>query len=301
MAVLSVLLEGRWSAPAKGVLRTITMTLPYLAVLFIPVALGVSHIYPWASEGASSYPTGYVNDPVVMHKRPYLNVPFFIIRAALYFTFWCAITFGFRTLTVRHKLSGVTMVLLFVTATFAAIDWVQSLDPYFHSTIFGLIFFTASIVLGISFTIVASAARARAPDKAFLDMGNLFLAAFMLFGYVSVSQLIIIWSGNLPEENRWYLARSRDGLGTFAGLIAIFYLGLPFFLLTIRALKRNPKWLGALGLFSLAAGAAHMLWLVAPSFTRAGILNWRDAVAFCAVGIVWLAAFSFHAPRAEVQ
>jgi len=199
-------------------------------------------------------------------------------------------------------LSGPGLVLFVVTTTFASIDWVMSLDPAWSSTIFGLIFVAAWTLSALAFTILAmSWLSQREPMNAvvrpphFHDLGNLTLTLVMLWTYFAFSQYLIIWSGNLPEETVWYVARKHGGWGVIALSIAILQFAFPFLLLLSRATKKSPRKLAMLAVLILIMRVIDVIWLIEPTYNRAGLhLSWMDMVAPIAMGGLWLATFAWQ-------
>jgi hypothetical protein len=126
----------------------------------------------------------------------------------------------------------------------------------------------------------------------FHDLGNFLFAFMLLWTYVSLSQFIIIWSANLPEETPWYFRRVTGGWGVIPIILAIFHFLLPFFLLLMRKVKRTPKILARVALLIIAMRFVELFWLVAPSFHHEGFhIHWLDFVAPIGIGGIWLAFF----------
>ena len=205
--------RGAWGLMLRRVWEAAIKTLPIVALLFIPILLGREHIYSWMKPGA-------MDDPLLKVKEAYLNVPFFIARAAFYFAVWIGIGFGLINLSKKQDetadprlfrrmqmIAGPGIVLFCLTITFAAFDWVMGLDPKWFSSIFGLIMLVGQGLSALAFcTLVIVFLGNREPMSRYLkpsnlhDYGKLTLAFTMVWAYFSFSQLIIIWSGNLPLE-----------------------------------------------------------------------------------------------------
>jgi hypothetical protein len=176
----------------------------------------------------------------------------------------------------------------------------MTLDPHWFSTIWGLLF-TAG--WGLSFFCFAVAIWAVLSDKApmnrilgkrhFHDVGKLMLALVMVWAYFNFSQFLIIWSGNLPEETRWYLTRMEGAWGVIAIGLIVFHFAFPYLVLLNREVKRNSKWLAILAIFILVLRVVDMFYLIGPSPRVSGHsdgfhISWMDFVAPIAVGGVWL-------------
>ncbi|HEY3027088.1 MAG TPA: hypothetical protein VGJ55_13150 [Pyrinomonadaceae bacterium] len=310
LLMLQHLTGGAWGLVIRRVLEAATRTIPLLLVLFVPIALGLSRLYPWmhTQEMAKS--------PALMSKSEhYLNPTFFIERAVIYFAIWSLLAYllnrwsldqdrtAERRFTRRMKmLSGPGLGLFVLTTTFASIDWVMSLDPEWSSTMFGLLFVASWALSAMAFVIATmSLLSSRAPLAAivrashFHDLGKLLLALVMLWSYFAFSQFLIIWSGNLPEETTWYLRRLRGGWGWIAIAVIVLHFALPFLLLLSRDLKRNAHKLAMLAGFLLVMRLVDLFWMIEPEFNRAHFhLSWMDVVAPLGIGGIWLAMFSWQ-------
>jgi hypothetical protein len=306
LLMLQYLTGGAWGAVIRRPLESGTRTLPLMALLFVPVALGVGELYAWAQ------PEAVAHDPLLQHKRVYLNVPFFLARAVLYFGVWVAVSHALDrwsraqdetddpTPGVRLELlSRGGLLLLGLTMTFASIDWVMSLEAHWFSTIYGVIFMGGAVLSALTVAVALAALLARRPPLAGVitaahlhDLGKLLLAFVMLWAYFAFSQFLIIWSGNLPEETPWYLARLRGGWQWVALGLVVFHFVLPFLLLLSREVKRRAGTLLLVALGLLAMRFVDVFWLVAPAFRPAALgVHVLDVATAVAVGGVWLATF----------
>jgi hypothetical protein len=313
--MLQHLSGGGWGLVIRRVLESATRTLPLMALLFVPIIFGMGHLYEWTHLDQLRNAHGLEDEHLVKmleHKSAYLNVPFFLLRTLLYFLIWGALTYLLnkwsreqdRTAERRfakrlQMLSGPGLVLFVLTVTFAAIDWVMSLDPEWFSTIFGLLFVAAWALSSFAFVIAVMALLAgREPlsdvvaPSHFHDLGKLLLAFVMVWAYFSFSQFLIIWSGNIPEETRWYLYRMRGGWSFVALALVIFHFALPFLLLLSRDLKRNARRLALVACLVLVMRLIDLFWLIVPKFSEGQLsLSWTDVVAPIGVGGLWLAFF----------
>jgi hypothetical protein len=305
LLMLQHLTGGGWGLVIRRSLEAATRTLPLMAVLFIPILIGAHSIYhEWTDHAELE------KHPVVKFKTPYLNFPFFTVRAAIYFGIWIALAFFLnkwslaqdRTADNRYtkrmrELSGGGMVALIFTVTFASIDWYMSLEPDWFSTIYGFIFVAAWTLSALAFVIAVMARLAREEPMRrivaplhFHDLGKLLLALVMLWAYFAFSQYLIIWSGNLPEEITWYIRRMHGGWGALIVTIAILHFAAPFLFLLSRGIKRNPGKLVLIAVLVLVMRAVDLLWMLAPAFEhRLWIL--MDIAALIGFGGLWLAFF----------
>lgn len=306
LLMLHHLVGGRWGFVVQRILEAGARTLPLLALLFLPLLLGLRELYVWAR------PELVAADHLLHHKAVYLNVPFFLARTAGYFAVWFGLTAaltgwsaaqdatGEPRLTRRLQvLSGPGLVVFGGTVTFAAIDWVMSIEAHWFSSIYGVVFLAGQALAALAFAVVVLVLLVRRPDLAgvvgtrdFHDLGKLLLAFVMFWAYIAFSQFLIIWSGNLPEEITWYVHRMAGGWFWLAmGLIA-FHFGVPFLLLLSRETKRRPPVLLGVAAGILAMRLVDVFWLVSPAFHPAEWgLNWMDLVAPLGLGGLWLTAF----------
>lgn len=313
--MLQHLSGGGWGLVIRRVLESGTRTLPLMALLFVPIIFGMGHLYEWTHieqfANAKTLEEKHLYE-ILRHKSAYLNMTGFILRTVVYFIIWGALTYLLnlwsreqdRTAERRfakrlQMLSGPGLVLFVLTVTFASIDWVMSLDPEWFSTIFGLLFVASWVLSSFAFVIAVMALLAKqepmsgvVAPRHFHDLGKLLLAFVMVWAYFSFSQFLIIWSGNIPEEAKWYLYRMRGGWEVVALGLIILHFALPFLLLLSRDLKRNAKRLAMVAALVLFMRLVDLFWLIAPKFSQGHFsINWTDVVAPIGVGGLWVAFF----------
>ncbi len=306
ISMLHHLSHGAWGLMIRRVLEAASRTLPLLALLFVPLLPGLGEVYPWAREGAAA------SDPLIATKAAYLNMPFFVARAVLYFALWAGFALLLARLSLAQDRTGdprlarrmqavaaAGLGTFCLTGTFAAVDWLMSLDPHWYSSIFGIYFVGGTGVAAFAFVVpVALFLAGREPmarvfrPQHFHDYGKLLLAFVMLWTYFGLSQLLIIWSGNLPEEVTWYLERSRGGWEWVSVGLALFHFALPLLLLLSRDLKRHARRLAGVALLLLAMRWVDLYWQAAPVFHPEGVsLHWLDLATVVAIGGLWLGFF----------
>jgi hypothetical protein len=309
LLMLQHLTGGAWGLVIRRVLEASTRTLPLMLLLFIPIIFGLKQIYPWTN------PAFMHETAALQQKAKYLNPSFFIMRSAIYFAFWSLLALMLNWLSleqdrtgqkrIRKRLQmvcGPGLVLLIVSITFAAIDWVMSLEPEWSSTIYGLIFVASWSLSALAFTILMmSWLQKRGPmdrvaqPRHFNDWGNLLLTLVMLWTYFAFSQYLLIWSGNLPEETTWYVARTHGGFGVIALAIVILQFAFPFLALLSKASKRSAEKLAILSALILVMRVTDVIWLIEPAFHRESFhLSWMDIVAPIGIGGLWLATFAWQ-------
>jgi hypothetical protein len=257
-------------------------------ILFLPIAtIGLNSLYGW-SLGPDAAESDAARE-LIKHKSSWLNQPGFIIRGVIYFAVWIGLAACLRRWSKRQdesrdmgavqrsqNLSGPGFVIYALAITFAAVDWVMSLDPEWYSTIFGLVTLIGQGVVALSFLITIGVyLSGREPmsriyrPKHFHDQGKLLLTVVMIWAYFSFSQLLIIWSGNLTEEIPWYLERFKGQWRWIGVALIMLNFTLPFLLLLSRDLKHNRRRLMAVAWLLIAMRFADLLWMIAPEFDRA--------------------------------
>jgi hypothetical protein len=297
---------GKWGVAIRRLLESGARTIPVMALLFVPIALGVGHLYEWAQ------PEHVAHDPILQHKALYLNVPFFLARAALYFVVWALLALTLSRWSMRQdesfdpgpatrmeNLSRGGLVALAITMSFAAVDWAMSLEPHWFSTIYGIIYIGGSALTAFALIIpITAMLMQHAPLRGLVtadqlsDLGKLMLAFVMLWAYFNFSQFLIMWSGNLPEEITWYLARLRGGWQWMALLIVVAHFALPFALLLSRRLKRDPQALAGVALILLLMRYVDVHWLITPAWEPGRVsINLVDIAAVLGMGGFWLWLF----------
>jgi hypothetical protein len=297
---------GGWGFAIKRLLEAAMRTLPALALLFVPIAFGVHSLYEW------SHTEVVEQDLILQHKAPYLNVPFFYGRAAFYFAVWIGLglyllkqvekydkKLSLKALRKLKGLSGLGIVLYVLTMTFASFDWAMSLEPHWFSTIYGVHFIVGQGLTTLCLMILVASRLARhepfdrwIKPSHFHDLGNLTMAFVMLWAYVSFSQFLIIWSGNLPEENPWYLVRLGPGWQVIAVALLLCHFVTPFAILLMRSTKRNPAALARVAGALLVVRVLDYYWQLAPSFEHGHFHpHWLDIAAPVTLGALWLGLF----------
>jgi hypothetical protein len=284
VVMLQYLTGGTWGFVLRRPLEAATRTLPLVAVLFVPLAFGLGYLYLWAD------PDKVAEDPDLQHKADYLNVWFFLVRAAVYFAVWNLLMlllnrWSRRQDTARdpgitrrcETLSAPGLMLYVVTITFASIDWVMSLEPHWYSTIYGAMFGMGQVLSGFAFGVAMLMLLSPRPpldrpdvQRAMNDLGSLLLAFVMVWAYLSFCQFLLIWSGNLPEEVPWYMARLEGPWKLVALALLLFQFALPFVVLLSRDMKRDRRALAAVALLVVGMRAVELLWLIVPAFGHGG-------------------------------
>jgi hypothetical protein len=291
--MLQYLTGGTWGLALRRLLESGASTLPLLALLFLPLFLGAGYLFSWTREDQG-------------HRGLYLNLPFFLARAVLYFGCWIAVSYFLNRWSREETaasptnessrrfriLSAPGLVLYGITITFASIDWAMSLEPGWASTIYPALVATGQVLTALAFVVIVLAllSRRESVGPAILgDLGNLLLTFVMFWAYMAISQFLLIWTGNLPEENVWYLRRLQGGWQWVAIGLVGFQFSLPFLLLLSRDVKRNPRTLAAVAGLILAMRFLDVLWWIEPAFGD-GVSFYRllDVLAVAGLGGLWV-------------
>jgi hypothetical protein len=314
LLMLQHLTSGQWGIIIRRSLESATRTLPLILVFFLPIVFfGMKYLY-----GAWLDPEELKKEPLSKFQQTYLTAGGFQLRAVIYFAIWLLLMFLFnrwskeqdvnqedRSLRRRFKMFAGPGIILYVFATsFAAVDWVMSLSPHWASTIYGFLFIAGQLISSMAFMIAVVVLLARTePFSSVLqkrhlhDLGKLLLAFVMLWAYFDFSQLLIIWSGNQPEEISFYRARFYGGWGVVAVIVLVFHFFVPFFLLLSQDVKRNAKVLPKIALWLIFMRLVDLFWMTRPEFTSHAAPTWLDIVLPIALGGLWLGFFAFHLKR----
>lgn len=288
---------GKWGDALRGLTSAAGATLPWMALLFLPVLFGLHEIYAWANGlfGAGGH----------THKTQYLTASFFTVRSIFYFLLLISLGHFLRRWSrVPQKMTALSsggLIAYLLCLNFASTDWIMSLTPEWHSTIFVIILAAGQFLgaLALLTALLAGLSRHHSlgyalSPKIFQDLGSLLLAFVIFWTYLSFSQFLIIWSGNLPKEISWYLARSQGGWQRFGLILFLAQFFLPFVLLLSRAAKQSPRRLGRIAVGIVAANILATFWLIAPAFhSHAFFVHWLDLTEWLALGGFWFALFFY--------
>ena len=309
--MLQYLTGGAWGLVIRRTLEAATRTLPLLAVLFIPLAFGLTYLYDWAR------PDVVMHSKTLLHRRVYMNVPFFLIRAAIYFAVWITFSYFLNRWSAdqdRHpgnqprllaRLSAPGLIVYTFTITFASVDWAESLQTAWYSTMWGFLFVAGEGLTALAFVIITMAllskrepmSRVLKPDH-FHDLGKLLLMMVMIWAYFSFSQLLIVWSGNLTDEIPWYIPRFKTSWGWVGAALIVVQFMIPFLLLLNRPLKRHAYLLSGVVSVILVMRYFDLVWIVLPGYYTHGFrIHWLDVVTPIGLGGLWLTDFLTQLPK----
>jgi hypothetical protein len=309
MSILMIrhLTGGGWGTVIRRVMGAAMRCIPLMTIFFIPILFGLPYLYIWAR------PLGTISDVHLREHlqditRSYLSIKFVIVRAAVYFAIWNLFSFLLTKWsreqdepnppnnTRKFKaLSGPGLVIYAFTISFAAIDWVMSIDPSWISTIYGLILLIGEVLSAMCFAVVVERILVNykpmsdwlIPDFVH-DHGKWMLTFLMLWAYFSFSQLLIIWAGNLPDEITWYFRRFHGGW-PIAGVLLIFgHFIVPFVLLLSRPFKRDIRKLVWLAVWLMLMRWVDLLFIIEPNYSPTITVTWADIVIPIAMGGIWM-------------
>jgi hypothetical protein len=260
LAVLltSYLVRAGWTRDFHEPLTGAALLMPTVGVLFIPILLGAGTLYPWGSNGAT----------LPAFKAAYLSQAFFALRAILYFAIWSALaiwaTRAYGNAIAMTRAASAGLVVWTLTASWAGIDWLESVEPAFHSSIYGLLAIDFYLLAGFAFGIVAlllSSPRRRMGNAAY---SAVLLSLLLLWAYMHAMQYIIIWAGNIPEEVIWYSTRLAGYWAIALWLLFLLQFGVPFFLLLSERIRSSSVWLLSLATATLGLRVLEAAILILP-------------------------------------
>lgn len=274
--------KAGWGVVVRRLAENVAAALPVMGLMFVPVVLGMHDLFHWTHEEAVAH------DPLLQGKAAFLNTPFFIGRAVGYFAVWTAIVTFFVRGSARQdssgdeaitrrltKFAGPSIILFALTLTFAAIDWIMTLDPHWYSTMFGVYYFSGSLVGAFAVLILLGAGLSRAgylrgvmTVEHFHDLGKLLFAFSVFWAYIGFSQYFLIWYANLPEETGFFIHRAHGSWANVTLFLAIGHFAVPFFFLMPRTIKRKTSLLVTGAVWMLLMHLVDLHWLVMPSLHK---------------------------------
>src|SRR5438270_8973656 len=279
---------GNWGRLGRRIWEAGAANWWLMFLFWLPIAIGVKDLYPWARvpqdpAKLAEFMAHYGADKI----HYYLNVPFFWVRGLLYFAGWGILYYFLKRWSIREEagattpaqfvfiqnLSGFGIVFYGATITFGSIDWTMSLYPEWWSTVWGLLFMVGQVLTAFCFTIwlftrlseIEPVSRIFKADYLH-DFGKLMFAFVVLWAYLSFSQWLIIWSGNMLSEIRWYLMRLQNGWQYFGTLLIFVHFVFPFALLLSRNLKRHARRVVAVAILVIIMRMVDLFWQTAPNF-----------------------------------
>jgi hypothetical protein len=258
IVMMSYVVRWKWTTALRPVLLSAAAALPLTALLFLPVLIGMAHVYSAAADPASLKP----------FKAIYLSPWFFALRAILYFVIWSLLALWLRLAgndpERMTRAASVGLIVYALSVSLAGVDWLESLEPHFHSSIYGLLFLSFAMLSGLAFGIAGGLLSRRRLNsrKAY---SALLLSMILVWGYLHGMQYLVIWSGNIPGEVTWYLKRSSHGWQALLAVLAFGQFVFPFFALLIERIRNDGGWLLGLCVLTLVMRAAEAALLILPA------------------------------------
>lgn len=298
---------ARWGVAVRRLAEGVMGTLPIFTLLFVPIVFGMSHLFEW------SRPEVLAEDALTASKVAYLNVPFFMIRAVVYFAVWTGLSIYMAKASLKQdqgdgvgilaRMRGATapaLILYGLTVTFAAFDWLMSLSPHWFSTIFGVYYFAGAFQGFLALLIVvgfllqrAGLLRGVVTVEHYHDLGKFLFGFTVFFAYIAFCQYFLIWYANIPEETFWYTDRWGAWSGVSVALI-FFTFVLPFIVLLGRQAKRNAAPLLIASTLVLIGRAIDMYWLVMPSLKVGPAIHWTSIAALVGMGGLFVGTLAWR-------
>lgn len=275
---IHALTGGRWGAVLRPAAAALVARRAWLGPLFVPVALGLATLYPWAGDRAHAFSS--LHEPAF--ARAWLSVPAFALRCVLYGALWYWLSGSALKPALGRARAAASLLLYGFSGSLAAVDLLMSLTPGWRSTGFGLLVLVSQALGGAAALVLWTAwrhpARLRAGAAPEVpvgrDLGNLLLMYVMVWGYLGFMQFLIIWAENLPSEISWFVPRLQTGWHAVGMALVALQLALPLAALVMRAVKDRPLWLGATAALVLAAHLLDAVWLVLPSVDAKAVAGW---------------------------
>jgi hypothetical protein len=288
LLMLHILTGGRWGFELRARLLAALQVLPILAILLLPLLVCAADLYPWAHTDEASH-------------SGYLNVPAFLARSAVCFGLWLWLARG-----LRLRMSGtapnsgrtftlfaaIALVVYLFTVTLIATDWVMSLSPPWHSSVFGLTFGTSQVLSAAALAAITLGAKGEpVPDQSMVrDVGRILLVLVLVWAYLVFMDYLTAWSADLPDETVWYLPRSLTSWRWLSAWIVVVGFVVPFCILLSPSSKRSSVLLRAVGAVLLCAQASYCIWVVLPTLRPDGWnVTWSDLLPWIGVGgVCWV-------------
>jgi hypothetical protein len=293
--------NGDWGRELRAPLLAAIRVLPLLALLLLPILFGMAWLYPWTQAAVPG-------DTHIAQQRWYLDPPFFVLRAVLCFAAWLWLAHGLRR-RLRDpqrdaslpRFAALGLIVYLLTVSVAAVDWIMSLVPAWHSSIFGLIVATGQLLAAAALGVCCRAGDCASPSRPG-DLGSVLLVLVLAWSYLAFMDYLTVWIADLPGETVWYLPRLRTSWRWLGVWLVVFHLLLPFAVLLSRRAKQSRRWLRGIAGLLLLAQAAYALWLVLPSLRPHGFaLTWSDALAWLGIGGLCWALFDLRLAQERIE
>jgi hypothetical protein len=290
LLMVHALTGGAWGYYIRAPLLAAARVLPLMALAVIPLLICTRVLYPLA---------GPLHDIQPRAQGWYLDDAFFMIRTIVYFVLWlgCLLACGrsLADLVRLRRIAAPGLIIYALTTLLASTDWILSLTPRWHSSVFGMMVGTAWILAACALAVLCACVREDAdahPPHLLHDLGNLLLALVLAWAYLAFMQYLTVWVADLPDENAWYIRRTLTSWRRLAWFLIAFHFAIPFVLLLSREAKRRRGWLGTIAAMLLLADLTDAFWLIVPGARAHGFfLRWTDVCAPAGLGALWLCVY----------
>ena len=311
--IIQFVTRSGWSVVIRRLAENIMASLPVFALLFVPILFGMHDLYHWTHADAVA------TDALLQVKQPFLNESAFLMRGVFYFAIWSAMAWFFYKKSTSQDSSGdhgITAMLQRVAApavivyglsqTFAAVDWMMTLDPHWYSTMWGVYYFAGSFVaiLAVLALVSIHLSREGQPLEGIVtvehrhDLGKLLWGFMVFWTYIAFSQYFLIWYANIPEETLFYAHRAEGTWDAMSIFLSVGHFGIPFFCFMSRHVKRSARGLAFFATWMLFMHYVDLYWIVMPILHHHGVhFSAVDVLAFIGVGGVFLGTVAWIVPR----
>ena len=283
--MILTLVPGEPSKSLRPALEAGLATIPLTGLLFVPVLVGMTSIYPWTHSASDVGVTAF--------RSFWLWSPSFIARTIVYFLAFTAFAWALLRATsddARKRIAVAGLIAYVPLTTFAGVDWLLSIEPKFHSSIFGLMVISQQFLGALAFAVFVTLRNARSDGESLKGIGGLLISTILLWAYLHAMQFIIIWAGNIPLEVAWYLRRGDGVWGVLLCLLALCQVFAPFLLLLFSKVRESRRWLIAIAVTTIVMRFVETAWLVLPARMGSPVATILSiSVSIVATGCLWLA------------
>ncbi len=253
--MMVVLVPGSWRSLYTGPLLLGSALLPAAAVAILPLLLGLWIVYPWADPSVAAHFAAF--------KAAWLSPAFFIVRQLVYWAILIAVWLALllRPLA-RVPIAAAGLIAFALVASWMGVDLAETLTPEFHSSIYGLLILGCEWLSAVAFALVIGLRRGRGPAPP--SASGALMVALLMWAYLHAMQFIVVWSGDLPDEVVWYLARGTGGWAWVTGLLFVGQGLVPFFAMLLPAVRSSRRAMSAIASLTLCMRPLESAWLLLP-------------------------------------
>ena len=285
--ILVALIPGSWRQLYARPLALGATLMPVVAIAAIPVLVGIHSIYPWSAPGATA---GYA-----AFKAAWLSTGLFVVRTIAYLVILSLIAWALLAAEprLRGPIAAAGVIAYALVGSLIGIDFAESTQPEFHSSIYGLLALTNQWLAGISFAILLGLLRSN--GKAPFAAAGVLVTALLMWGYMHAMQYIVIWAGDIPAEARWYIERGHGAWGMLAWLLYGLQGLVAFGALLSPRVRNSSKAMIVLAAMTLIMRLVEQAWLILPGMRGIGwaIAPLIFAASLAMLGFGWLGMTAF--------